>query len=289
VDHLVKSLANVKQTAVAMQVATALEVDERFDLALASDNPFVQFACVYQTLSGRFAVRALATNAEQLLAKVLVKIGSDAARWTGWMRVFNAYPQRYPGLQDALGCALVDMPDAAREAYVASIMLLPTPVDIPAPGRECVATCLRTFHTKATPAQRVALWTMAYERWRKWRFNESDRNQHLFKINRSPLDYAIIGYGCECLNDAEREREMASITAELQTLEDRWHGSITDIITEWNRLLSMFQPFGQAHCAMNSGQDWLTQNIEFWPFDYSKEEYLLARFGVAPKKRCTQP
>jgi hypothetical protein len=289
--HLVKALANVRQTAVAMQLVTPLSLDERFNLALASDNTFIQFASVYQTFSGRRTLQALTPNAVQLLASVLVKVAGDSQRWSGWLHVFNAYPMRYPALQEALGLALAGVSDTAREAYVESIVLLPSQMDSPGLGRDCVAACLRAFRQNATDVQRAALWTLGYERWKKWRFNERDRNQHLFKINRSQLDYAVVGYASECLNDAELEAEMASLRSQLQSIDDQWHVSITDVITEWNCVLSMFQPFGHAQSAKTTGQDWLTANFEYWPFDFSKREsqYILARFGVEPKKVDAQP
>lgn len=101
----------------------------------------------------------------------------------------------------------------------------------------------------------------------------------------------MVGYASECLNDAELGAEMASLRSQLQSIEDHWHVSITDVITEWNRVLSMFQPFGHAQSAKTTGQDWLIPNFEYWPFDFSKREsqYILARFGVEPKKVAAQP
>jgi hypothetical protein len=235
-DYLAKAVANVRQTAVAMQFVTALKIEERFDLALTSDNSFIQFASVYVTLSGRWAVRALTPNAVQRLARLLVKVADDVQRWTGWLQVFNAYPVRYPLLQEALGLALASVSESARKTYIDSIVLLPSQVDAPDPGRGYVGVCLQSFRHNATEVQRAALWTVAYERWKQWRFNDRDRNQHLFKINRSQLDYAVVGYATECLTAAELAAEMASLYGELGSIEDNWHVSISDAITEWNRV-----------------------------------------------------
>jgi hypothetical protein len=248
-DYLAGAVANVRQTAVAMQLAMALRVDERFDLAIASDNPYIQFASVYVTFSGRWAVRSLTPDVVQRLARLLIKVAADGHRWTGWLQVFNADPVRYPLLQEALGLALAGVSESARKAYIESIVLRPTQVDAAPLGREGVGLCLRSFHHNATEVQRATLWTVAYERWKQWRFNDGDRNQHFSKINRSQLDYAVVGYASECVKDAELASEIASLTSQLVSIEDNWHVSISDMITEWNRLLSVFQPFAHAQSA----------------------------------------
>jgi hypothetical protein len=48
---LVEALANIHQTAAAMLIAATLTVEQRLQLAAASANPYVQFACIYRVLS----------------------------------------------------------------------------------------------------------------------------------------------------------------------------------------------------------------------------------------------
>ena len=100
-------------------------------------------------------------------------------------------------------------------------------------------------------------------------------------MERIKLDYAVVGYACECLDDAGRNKAMDLIRGELQVLDDRWHASVTDITTAWNRLLSQFQPYAHALHAISTGDDWLTENREYWPFDQSKEGYVIIKFGVS--------
>jgi len=280
IDHLVHALTNLRQTAVAMQVTSTLDVDQRLLLGIASDNPYIQFSCVYQTFSGRQTPQQLLSDEQQLLTSLLLRVANDTPRWSGWMRVFNTYPLRYPALQGALGQALAAAPDAAIEAYINSINLHPKQAG-PNAGRQCVAACLREFRVSAAAARQTALWMLAHERWLEWRFNRADPDQHLFKINWSELDYAVVGYACECLDDAGRNRAMDFIRGELQELDDSWHASVSDITTTWNRLLSQFEPYAHAGRAMKTGDDWLTENREYWPFDQSKEEYVMMKFGVS--------
>ena len=38
-----------------------------------------------------------------------------------------------------------------------------------------------------------------------------------------------------------------------------WHPSLTDIITNWNRLLSRLHPYALASAVAKNGEDWLTE------------------------------
>lgn len=233
-DGLVKSLANVHKTPVAMQAARILTAGERLRLALAGENPYIQFASAYCSLTDeRGSQQRLSEDDRSLFGKLLLKVANDPARWSAWMKVLI----RYPAVQELVGRALAHVPDAALDGYVSSIWLYPKQ---PAPdaGRQSVAECLRAFSEEASPERRAALWTLAHKRWIAWDFNTADPNQHLMAINWSDLDYAIVAYASECMDGTARNDAMLAICRDLETLEHRWHKSLTDIMTCWYRLLS---------------------------------------------------
>ena len=278
VTCLADALANLRQTAVGMMVASTLSTNEKLALAVASANPYVQFCCLYQVLSDHMTPKqSLSVDQEQLLTKLLLKVAHDGPRWAAWMEVFNAYPLRHPTLQTALGIALADGPDTAVEPYVNSIVLYPKQAPADA-GRQSVAACLRAFRSKASLARRRELWTLAHKRWTDWDFNRTDSCQHLLNINWSELDYAIVGYACECFDATERSDAMNLITGKLNALGEDWYVSITDIVTAWNRLLSAFQPYAHAQAAISSGGDWLSGNQQYMPFDRINNQYVMMKY-----------
>jgi hypothetical protein len=175
------------------------------------------------------------------------------------MQVFNAYPVRYPALQRSLGQALATVPEPAVSAYVDSIVLHVLPVSAD-PNRRNTATCLQAFRAAATPERHCALWTLAHDRWSAWRFDQANPETHLFAVNWSQLDYAVVAYASECLDQAERDASMNTVRERLGQLDDLWHNSITDIVTAWNRLLSQFQPYAHSSQILKSGEDWLTES-----------------------------
>jgi hypothetical protein len=266
--RLVVSLADLRQTPVAMMLAGVLTVEQRLRLAIASDSPYIQMAVVYRTLTDDRRPQSLTDADQRLLMELLLKVANDAPRWAQWMKIFAGYP----ALDLPLGRALARVPQAAIDGYVDSISLFPKPVGADA-RRRSVAECLRQFRSTAGPEQRQALWTRAHERWLQWDFNRADPNQHLTGICWSDLDYAVVAYACECMDEAARNSAMDRIRAELQTLEHCWHASFTDILSCWNRLLSRFQPYAHATFISNTAEDWLPEIRTYFAFDPSANAY----------------
>jgi GNAT superfamily N-acetyltransferase len=159
-ERLGASVANVRQTPVAMQLAGVLTIEQRLRLSIASNNPYVQIAVMYRTLANDRRPQSLTEGDQHLLTELLLKVADDASRWAEWMKIFG----RYPALQSPLAQALVKVPKAAIDGYVASLWLHPKQVGTDA-GRSLVAQCLRQFRATASLEQRRALWTSAYERW----------------------------------------------------------------------------------------------------------------------------
>jgi len=277
--HLIDGLSQLRQTPVAMQLAGALTIEQRLRLAVGSDNPRVQIAAMYRTLTDDRNPQSFLDSDRNLLAELLLKVANDTSRWAEWMRIFAGYP----AIQLPLGQALAKAPGAAIDGYINSIRLYPQqikPVLAPDPARRAVSECLREFRANATPDRCKALWTCAHERWLKWDFNRADQNQHITEISWSALDYALVGYACECMDEAGREAALNSIRAEVQTLEDHWHGSITDILANWYRLLSRFQPYGHACTVAVNGEDWLTESRVYFLFEPSQNGYLMMKYNM---------
>ncbi len=279
VTHLVEASSGVKQTAVAASLAIALPAEERLQFAVKCENPYIEFCCLHQTLSDlRTPDHALSIPEERLVVDLLCKAASDYSKWSGWMQAFNAYPQRNPGFQTALGTALATVSDAAVKAYIVSIMLYPRNSQTDE-SRKLVGVCLRTFHSKASLARRKSLWSLAHARWTDWAFNRSDPGHYLFEINWSELDYAIVGYALECLGAEDRWSAVQSAFDDLMALENRWHKSISDITSEWYRILSTFQPYGHAETVLDSCEDWLSEAHHYWPVDQTQIEHIMVKYS----------
>lgn len=277
--HLVEATVELRQTAVAMQIASVLNTNQRLELAVACTNRYMQFACIYQTLCGQESKERLSTQEEGLLTQLLINVAADDQQWCAWMQVFNKYPVRYPALQKSLGDALAQISEVAIEAYVNSIPLRRLPAN-PDAGRDCVAKCLRTFRGSASSKCRVMLWTRAHDRWIKWNFDQADPAVNLTSVNWSELDYALVGFACEVMDDVTRTTAMDKVCHELQELDHVWHVSETHARSAWNRLFSQYQPYAHAFQCLTAGRDWLVEDRIYWPFDPEKEKYLAIKYSI---------
>jgi hypothetical protein len=274
-DRLIEGVANLRQTPVTMQIVGVLTIEQRVYLAISSDNPHVQISSLYRTLSGDRGPQNLSEVDRELLTKLLLKVSTDTSHWAEWMKIFVGYP----ALQMPLGRALASVPEAALDGYVNSIRLFPWTIEYNA-SRLLVAECLREFRAHAPLERRKALWSRAHERWRDWHFGCGDSNQHLTAINRSDLDYAVVGYAIECLDEAGRDNALQAVRAEVQSLELHWHQSVTDILTSWYRLVSRFQPYAHATSVVVHDEDWLPMGRVYFLFEPSQNKYLLMMYNM---------
>ncbi|MGA3310268.1 MAG: hypothetical protein ABSD08_16910 [Xanthobacteraceae bacterium] len=274
--RLVEGLASLHQTPVTMQVAGVLSAEQRLRLAIGSDNPHVQIAAMYRTLTDDRSPQKLTDLDRDLLTELLLKVANDTSRWAEWMKVFVGYP----ALQISLGRALAKGPDAAIDGYVNSIWLVPRPIQFNT-SRRLVAECLREFRAYASSERRRALWTRAHERWLHWDFDRANSSQHLTAINRSDLDYAIVGYASECMDEVGREAALNGVRAEAQSLEHYWHGSFNDILGNWYRLVSKFQPYAHASYVVANDEDWSAEARIYFLIDPSVSQYILMMYNMA--------
>lgn len=264
-DRLIEAAAAISQTPVAFLLAHALRSEERLTLATESENPFVQFACLYETLNENRRVSRVSPAEELLICSILTATATDPPRWQAWMEVFNKYPLRFPVLQIPLGRALAEVTDAACEAYVNSINLWPSRVGQDT-SRLCVAECLREFRKAGTAARQATLWTLAFKRWKDWNFEAGNDATHVFEISWCEIDYAVMGYVVECMDAAARATTIADINSQIFSLDNCWHASLSDFYSAFNRLLSALQPYLHADRFV-TGTDWLSEKTFFRIFD----------------------
>lgn len=275
-QRLAQAVSNLRQTAPIMSVILSLTPLAALRLGAESTNHHVQFASAYGAVSSRVNRESLDDMSKAFLIQILETVSKDTPRWISWMRVFNFIPSHFPELQVPLGCALANADNAALQAYIDAISLHGSGQHT----RFAVVDCLRTFRDKAEVKKRRILWNLAYQRWTSWRFGLNEAGQNLIKIARCELDYALVGYIVECLDDAQRQHMLASFIRRLETVEDTWHPGITDCISEWNAVLSEMQPLCLAMNIADPEADWIDQGATMrLPFDPDKEIYVILKYG----------
>jgi hypothetical protein len=270
---LVRAADALQQSPPIMQLAHALAVDQRLSLAIASTSERVRFCCAFVTVARGTGAPALSPDEEAALTELLIQVAGRSEEWRRWMAAFNTYPLRYPALHRALGNALALASQDAASLYIDSIKLHPIAIPGTDESRSLISECLRAFGRTASSDHRQSVWAQAYRRWLDWRFGSADPSSNLFDVNRSPIDFAIVAYVCECLSADDRDKAVAEIQRAMSSVELSWHRSESECITEWNRLLSLFQPYAHAYRVISDGVETLSDRGIYYPFDVSKSLY----------------
>ncbi|MDQ0701972.1 hypothetical protein QF043_000764 [Pseudomonas sp. W3I7] len=275
-QRLITAVSGLQQTLSIMGVVLSLNTNSALRLGSGSSNPHVQFATTYISTSNMANREPLDETCKKFLVQILKSVSEDTPRWAAWMRVFNLFPSRYQELQIPLGCVLADANDAALESYVDAISLHWSGLQT----RFSIADCLRSFRNIAKAKKRKTMWNFAFQRWKSWRFGLNGSTENLIKISRCELDFALVGYAVECLNDAQREQMVGSLTTKLQNVENNWHPAITDCHSEWNAVLSEMQPLFLAISVAGTEADWIDKEPTMrLPFDPDKEAYVTLKYG----------
>jgi hypothetical protein len=287
-DELLCVVDAVSQTTVAWLIAKVLTADVRFELARRSTSERFAFASMLAVGMARNA--SIPQHASADLIQILIRIGGKAARWKAWMKLFNEYPSRYAWLQLSLGAALANLSAVAIKEYVDSIHLSLLPWNpLPFRGlaypdsRSCVGHCLTEFQKAASEPLRKTLWSMAYEHWKKWDFGTPD--EILVQPCRSALDYALAGNSQDNLTHEERQNAIESARDQIIDLENKWFSSVTEILSERNRIISRIQPLLVVEQKIPDDR-WLATDL-LWPQGYAESEYEVARAGRGSHLRTT--
>jgi hypothetical protein len=274
-NRLVEATAGVRQVILAMQILRSLGPQDQLWLGAASDNPHMQFAAVYETITP-WINRELPPVEKQSLTALFLKVAQEPVRYSAWMRAFNRYPGRYRPIQEALGEALAWAPDTAIASYIDALVLSPHPENHQSP----VDVALRAFHAAAPLARRQLLWRTAHDKWRRWAFEEGFPERHIFAVQRSDLDYAVVGYSVECATQDVAEQATNQILLGMRQIENLWYQSITTHQTDCNRQLSLLQPLAHAlHVRLNGG-DWYREGRQYQPFVPGTNLYLERMRGM---------
>ncbi len=269
-SELVRAAGAFQQCPLVMMLAHTLSIGQRLRLAISSGSACVRFCCAFVTVGRSAGAIALSADDEAALSELLVKVSASPEEWGKWLAAFNTYPLRYPLLHRPLGIALAHANPEAALAYIDSIKLHPTQLTPPDECRALIIDCLQAFSERTSLEQRQAVWTDAHRRWWDWRFGTGKTDANLFEVHRSPLDFAVFSFVCECMSSDELEDALAELLKQFQEIELIWYASDTDCTTEWNRLLSIFQPYAHA-CYRAEGA--LLDSRLYFPFDLQQSLY----------------
>lgn len=159
-----------------------------------------------------------------------------------WMKYINSYPCRFPNIQAHLGkaLALINMPEAL-DSYLNSIILHNNSLDHSYPNsREPVSHCLIAFKNHSTLALQSSCWEKAFTIWSEWNFG-AKKNDLLFSVSSSELDYPVIQYFLNNITKKERQQFIDKSWEKLSSIDNIWHASQSQLVSYYYRYASTLQ------------------------------------------------
>jgi hypothetical protein len=211
------------------------------------------------------------------LVKLFRQVQCNGTEWRKWMSAFNRYPVRTKTLQPAFGASLAGSDDQAKAAYIEAIDLRTSHSE----SREAVTACLSEFCNAASLEERQVLWRVAFQRWDVWDFDVKRADFPLTRIAVSDLDYALIGYGVECVSQSELQMMIQTMTAELSDVQNCWYTDRIAFDAAWYRALSRWQIFTYAAGVRAGEYEWEAPQRVLMPFDPEADRYLAMSLGTS--------
>jgi len=261
--QLYKLIAEVRDIPCLWGIFANLSPSRILNLTYESNDDYIIFC----TLSALFPfehppLSSLTDNEEQLVALLLYKPEYEKSFLIEILKIFNTYPIRYPTLQRSLGKALaISNSESYINLYCTSLSL--HPLNCNDKGREHIKLCLEEFNKIAADELKNKLYAIIFKLWTEWNFN-IHKNDHLFNIKFSLLDYAIVKYYKTTLSDEEISILIEKKIEEILDINNNWYKNYSKFITQWYCYLSTLQPLFHLQALKNDTEpNYLQVNTEY--------------------------
>jgi len=174
---------------------------------------------------------SIAHNWAELLRQLLLQ-AADTTAWSGWMVALLQAP--YSG---SLMCIALPKVLASLQMQQWSAFVLAVRLHFSKGAAEPIACIMEAFALEAGETAAISMWSMCFDRWNDWNYGKNEHQAYLFAPAACAFDYPVAMYYSK-MPSYERNELEAALTLAVETIEQQWFESATDLITERNRLLS---------------------------------------------------
>lgn len=222
---------------------------QRFTLACDTTNELFRFTLLFALELNNSQYNNLTDKEADFFAQTLQKISCNLNQLSLWLIIFNRYLVRFQILAEGFGIYLAKYASEREiDLYLESIKLdainLQYGYD---DSRRILNTTFQKFATLADIDIRKLFWSKCYRRWLNWNFGQAEDHYHLYSINLSNIDYALVGYFIECQNQSDSEKIIQNILENIDSIFIKnWYASQSEIKTEFYNLLSKLQTVNHA-------------------------------------------
>ncbi len=250
-----------------------LTAKEKLHLASLSKNARARFLLVQDTLFHFPKSEELNDQQSEYLGKTLTKVMACNQEWDEWMGALNEYPVRVPQLQETLGRVLANGEYAQLCSYINAISLYPHHNDC----RLQVTECLRAFRNNASLEKRQELWRIAHDRWERWDFGISTGSLILTQVAWSQIDFAVMGYFLEVLEQSELEKLRSEFHKVFYNMQFEWYAKEVDFLHTYYYKISRFALISETSASVH---EWSLPTSYRVPFNPKLDRYSSLTFSA---------
>lgn len=171
-------------------------------------------------------------SSHSTLQVLLLQVAQSATNWAAWMRALFKYPGNNSPLDSALSTVLQQLSQKHWLAFFQALSL-----GYSHRAAAPVANIIIPFTNSASSGEKTLIWAAAYQVWFDWNYGQHESNSAMFAPATCALDFPVAMYYAS-LPSNECLAEESSLLEAIETVEQKWFNSVTDLITERNRLKS---------------------------------------------------
>lgn len=237
----------------SLMICTVLEAQATV-LASETNNPIFKFVSVANFWRKRTEVplQDLQSTLETLLLQIA---RTSAADWSRWMQALFKYPGQNPSLDAALAIALQQLSQEHWTAFFKAVSL-----SYSHKAAAPVANILIPFANSTNAGGKDLMWATAYQAWTDWDYGRHENESAMFAPAACALDFPVAMYYASLTSD-ERLAEERDLLDAIETVEQKWFDSATDLVTERNRLKSRLRLVQHGVALANGGDQALPPPI----------------------------
>ncbi|RFB67539.1 MULTISPECIES: hypothetical protein [unclassified Herbaspirillum] len=187
--------------------------------------------------------------------------------WNRWMSALFKYPGQGLLLEKALASELVTLDSRHWTAFFEAPML-----SYSHKAAAPIANIMIRFAQMASEEKREAMWACSFRVWSDWSYGKGESQFAMFSPMACALDYPVSMY-YSCLPTSDLQAKEVQLIREIRAVEQQWFDSVTDLITERNRLKSRLRLVQHAVALSTGSSAVLPPPIQPEVDSYSRERY----------------
>lgn len=271
----------------------SFSLGQRFQLALNTTNNLFRFALLFSLELNNSKYDGLTELEADCFALILKKCGNNSCILKQWFTIFNRYLIRYPIFSEGFGVYLAKYAsEIEMDLFVESQRIQAIRIEKDAYGvgdtRLILNKTFQKFSELAELELRKILWNKCYQKWKEWNFGSGGDYYFLNEIHLTNIDYALIGYFVECIDQSDREVTVQAILLDIDNIfTNNWYASVSEMMNNYYNLLSKLQPVCQADIIVNEVlKSWVTEAQKIYYSDILQRD---ERYQIAFNHKGNHP